>query len=89
MFNDDTNGDIIHQNYFSNCDKIKIKPLVTCILTAYRQKKPRFVKVTLNTFIQNNTEYRILIKFLQTLTVLISNQTVRDLTYLLFHIASF
>ena len=89
MFNDDTNGDIIHQNYFSNYDKIKIKELMTCTLTAYRQKKPRFVKVRLNTFIQNNTEYRILIKFLQTFTVLISNETVRDLTYLVSHIASF
>jgi len=38
--------------------------------------------------IQNNTEDRILIKFLQTL-VLISNQTVRDPTYSLSHITSF
>lgn len=72
IFND-INGDIIHQNDFSNYDKIKIKALVTCTLTVYRQKRPRFVKVTQNMFTQSNTKHRMLIKFLQTHTVSVSN----------------
>lgn len=39
MFDDDTSGDTIHQNYFSHRDKTKTKALVICTLTAYRRNQ--------------------------------------------------